>query len=125
MPPLLLVMFGGAIGAGLRFGLGSFVGARFGTSFPWGTLLINVGGGLAMGVLSAFVQRGGGTHEPLRLFAGVGVLGGFTTFSSYSLETLQLIERGSSGLAAAYAVGSLVAALGAVAAGAALGRLVA
>ena len=125
MPPLLLVMIGGALGAGVRFGVGSFVNARLGTAFPWGTLAINVSGGLIMGALAAIVARGGSSSEALRLFAGVGVLGGYTTFSSYSLETLQLVERGAPGLAAVYALGSMIAAFAAVAAGAMAVRLLA
>ena len=118
MPPLLLVRLGGALGAGLRFGVGRVATECFGVGFPWGTLLIKVSGGLVIGARAAFVARGGPSSEALRLFVGVGILGGYTTFSSYSFETFQLCERGADGLAAAYALGSAAAAFVAVAAGA-------
>lgn len=116
MNPIILVMSGGAIGAGLRYGLSRAlpVGA---SGWPWPTFAANVLGGLAMGVLAAWMLRGDNSAEPLRLFVGVGVLGGFTTFSAFSLEMMRMIERGQTGLAAGYAFASVSFALGALFAG--------
>jgi CrcB protein len=106
MPNLLIVMLGGAFGAGARHLVGSLALARFGPGFPWGTLTVNLVGGLLMGLLAGWLARGGGS-EAVRLFLAVGVLGGFTTFSAFSLETFLMIERSQYGMAAAY-VGSSV-----------------
>ncbi len=117
-------MGGGAIGAGLRFLLGRFALHQFGPAFPWGTLLANVIGGLAMGVLVGFLARyGGNWAEGWRLFLGVGLLGGFTTFSAFSLETVNMIERGEIATAALYAGSSVVGAVAALFAGLWLVRL--
>jgi fluoride exporter len=103
MNPLLPVMLGGAIGAGLRFSIGRLLAG----GFPWGTLAVNLIGGFAMGILVALVLRGAAS-ETVRLFVGVGILGGFTTFSAFSLENWQMIERGQFGLAGGYALASVV-----------------
>ena len=116
MNPIILVMSGGAIGAGLRYGLSRALPIGAG-GWPWPTFAANVLGGLAMGVLAAWVLRGDNSAESLRLFAGVGVLGGFTTFSAFSLEMMQMVERGQVGLAAGYALASVLLALGALFAG--------
>ncbi len=116
MNPLLLVMSGGAIGAGLRYGLSRampFAGA----GWPWATFAANVLGGFAMGVLAAWILRGDNSAEALRLFVGVGVLGGFTTFSAFSLEIVRMLERGQMVLAAGYAAASVLLAIGALFAG--------
>ncbi|MFN3469024.1 MAG: fluoride efflux transporter CrcB [Novosphingobium sp.] len=105
-----IVALGGGVGAMLRFHAGRAVNALTGpnTVFPWGTFAINVAGSLAMGLLAGWLAREGGS-ESLRLLLSVGVLGGFTTFSAFSLETALLIERGLHGLAAVYALGSVIA----------------
>lgn len=113
MNPVILVMSGGAIGAALRYGLSRALPASE-SGWPWATFTANVLGGLAMGVLAAWVMRGDNSAESLRLFVGVGVLGGFTTFSAFSLEMMRMIERGQMGLAAGYAVASVLLALGAL-----------
>lgn len=115
----LLVAAGGALGAVLRYQLGRVVAqlAGPGAAFPWGTLAANVIGSLAMGLLFGWLARGGvesGSNEALRLLLGVGLLGGFTTFSAFSLEMMQLIERGATGLALAYAGVSVIAGLAAL-----------
>jgi CrcB protein len=107
MPNLLLVMMGGAVGAGFRYHIGRIALQNMGPVFPWSTLIVNLLGGLLMGVLAGILAKNG-SDEPLRLFLGVGVLGGFTTFSAFSLETFNMIERGDAILAAAY-VGASVA----------------
>jgi len=117
MPHLLLVMAGGAIGAGLRFLVGRFTLHQFGPGFPWGTLTVNLVGGLAMGVLIGLLARFGSGGEGWRLFVGVGILGGFTTFSAFSLETANMIERGAMGLAAGYALISVIGSVAALFAG--------
>ena len=116
MHPLFPVMAGGAIGAGLRYLTGTALSARFGAALPWGTLTVNLVGGLVMGLLAGFILRGQ-AGETLRLFAGVGILGGFTTFSAFSLESWQMIERGHIGLASGYALASVVGSIAALAAG--------
>ena len=116
MNPLILVMSGGAVGAGMRYGLARALPSASG-GWPWATFSANVLGGLAMGLLAAWLLRGDSAAEPLRLFLGVGVLGGFTTFSAFSLEMMQMVERGQAGLAAGYALASVLLAFGAVFAG--------
>lgn len=123
MNPVILVMSGGAIGAGLRYGLARALPVASG-GWPWPTFAANVLGGLAMGLLAAWLLRGETAAEPLRLFLGVGVLGGFTTFSAFSLEMIQMIERGQGMMAALYAVISVIFALGAVFAGLMLARTI-
>jgi CrcB protein len=107
MPNLLLVMLGGAIGAGLRHLAGVVALARLGPGFPWGTLFVNLAGGLLIGLLAGWFVRAG-ANEPMRLFLAVGVLGGFTTFSAFSLETFLMIERGQLAAAAAYVALSVI-----------------
>lgn len=116
---LFLVMGGGAAGAALRYLLGRFVGqVSVGAAWPWGTFAANLIGGFLMGVLAGWLARGSSVPgEPLRLLLGVGVLGGFTTFSAFSLETMLMIERGQVMLATGYAVASVVGAVGALALG--------
>ena len=111
MPNLLLVMIGGAIGAGFRYHISRVAVEQLGSVFPWGTWIVNLLGGLLIGVLAGIVTRGGRLDEPLLLFLGVGVLGGFTTFSAFSLETAHMIERGELLVAGAYAVSSVAGSL--------------
>lgn len=110
MPNLLLVMLGGALGAGARHLVGAATLVRFGPGFPWGTLIVNLAGGLLMGLLAGWLVRAGGT-EQTRLFLAVGVLGGFTTFSAFSLDTWLMIERGMLGPAACYVLASVIGSL--------------
>lgn len=113
MTRFLLVAAGGALGSMARFGLG-LLAARLAPNATWpmGTFAANVLGGLAMGLLVGWLAfKGGAQQETIRLFAAVGVLGGFTTFSSYSLEAVMMIERRDYALAAAYVVGSVVLAV--------------
>lgn len=124
------VGLGGAIGAVLRYqagrGMTSLTGQHGAASFPWPTLSVNVAGSLAMGLLFGWLARHGtnaGTTEPLRLFLGVGLLGGFTTFSAFSLDMMLLIERGQPGLALLYAASSMVAGLAGLNTGLALIRM--
>lgn len=107
MPKLLLVMLGGAIGAGFRYHISRVALEQMGAGFPWGTFIVNLLGGLLMGIVAGIALSDGEAAEPLVLFLGVGVIGGFTTFSAFSLEAVQMIQRGEIALAAAYAVSSL------------------
>jgi len=107
MPNLFLVMLGGAIGAGLRYHVGRIALHLTGPGFPWGTWTVNLVGGFLMGVLVGVLSRVNEGGEALRLLLGVGVLGGFTTFSAFSLETANMLIRGQPVAAAAYSVSSV------------------
>ncbi|AYJ86339.1 fluoride efflux transporter CrcB [Sphingomonas paeninsulae] len=122
MPPLVLTMAGGAIGAGVRYIASTGALRAFGIQFPWGTLGINIIGGFFMGVLVATLSRFGDNGEPWRLFLGVGVLGGFTTFSAFSLETWAMIERGQAIPAIGYIAASVIGSVAALALGLTLVR---
>jgi CrcB protein len=119
---LLFVMLGGALGAGARHLTARLMLSLLGASFPYGTLTVNVVGGLAMGLLAGSLTRLGAQGEAWRLFLGVGVLGGFTTFSSFSLETVVLAERGAVGLAAGYVLLSVAGSIAALVGGLTLAR---
>ena len=122
VPPLALVMSGGAVGAGLRYLVGRWAFVTLGGGLPFGTWTVNIAGGLAMGLLAGFLARSEGGGEPLRLLLGVGVLGGFTTFSAFSLEAFGMIVRGDVLLATAYAVSSVAGSIVALYAGVMLAR---
>jgi fluoride exporter len=102
----LSVALGGGIGALLRYQAGRAITAWLGTAnvatFPFATLAVNTIGSLLMGVLAGWLARDPATSEPARLLLGVGLLGGFTTFSAFSLELVMLIERGQFMLALLY-----------------------
>lgn len=113
-PPLLATLYvaiGGAAGSVLRYQTGRWMTMWLGPApmgmFPWATLAVNTIGSLAMGLLAGFLIRMGGETDSWRLLLGVGLLGGFTTFSAFSLELAMLIQRGQVGLAALYALLSL------------------
>jgi len=113
-----LVALGGAIGSLLRYQAGRLLTHVLGptavTAFPWATLTVNVLGSLAMGLLAGLLARHGQGGEHWRLFVGVGLLGGFTTFSSFSLELAMLINRGQGAQAFLYGAVSLLAGLSAL-----------
>lgn len=114
-----LVALGGGAGSLLRYQTGRLItlwlGPQAVTAFPWATLAVNITGSLAMGLLAGWLARhGGSAGEAWRLLVGVGLLGGFTTFSAFSLELMLLVERGQPGLAAAYAGASVIAGIGAL-----------
>src|SRR5690349_21285516 len=118
MQSLLLVGLGGAIGAVARFLTGIAVGQLWRDPFPLATLLINVAGSLAMGLLVGWLARTlPPGQEEIRLFVAVGILGGFTTFSAFSLETVTLLERGELTSAIVYVLASVVVSVLALSAG--------
>lgn len=118
----LIVFVGGGIGAALRHGVNLAAARLLGTHFPYATLIENVTGSIVMGLLAAyFAFKTGGTQH-MRLFLTTGILGGYTTFSTYSLDVAVLYERGQIGLAAFYAIASAVLAIGGLFAGLALVR---
>ena len=119
--PLLLVMLGGALGAGARHLVNEAVLRLLGRGFPWGTLTVNVVGGFCAGVMVGLLARQV-APESWRLFVGVGVLGGFTTFSAFSLEIVAMADAGQPTVAIGYAALSVGAAAAAVVAGMALAR---
>jgi CrcB protein len=108
-----LVALGGAAGALARFWVGLAAVATLGTAWPFGTLLVNVAGSFAIGV----VASGPWASEAVRAAVVTGVLGGFTTFSAFSLETVRMIETGRTGSALAYVAAQVVLCLSAAAAG--------
>ncbi|GHF00949.1 putative fluoride ion transporter CrcB [Aliiroseovarius zhejiangensis] len=122
MTPLLQVALGGAIGASARYlSVNAYIRA-FGTGFPAGTMIVNVLGSFLIGIVVVFLARKELTHiSPLLM---TGFLGGFTTFSAYSLEAYTLFERGQMGSAALYAVGTVVLSILALIAGVMLTRMV-
>jgi CrcB protein len=126
MKALFLVMSGGALGAGARHLVNLGAARLLGLSFPWGTLAVNVAGGFLMGLLVGWLAGAyQGSGPGLRLFLATGVLGGFTTFSAFSLDAVSLWERGSHGLAMGYVAASVIFSIAALAAGLALARAVA
>ena len=121
----LAVFIGGGIGAALRHGVNRAALAWLGPAFPYGTLFVNIVGGLCMGLLAElFLVKGGGSQE-WRLFLTTGILGGFTTFSAFSLEAALMWERGDHGALAAYVLGSVVLSVAALFAGMAAVRALA
>ncbi|WP_306148352.1 MULTISPECIES: fluoride efflux transporter CrcB [unclassified Roseibium] len=121
---LLLVMIGGGIGAGGRHLVSMATLRLFGPGFPVGTLAVNVIGSLAMGLFIGWLVKHEAAHlQPLRYFLATGLLGGFTTFSAFSLDTSVLWERGDTMLALIYVVGSVVLSIVAVFAGLAVMRI--
>jgi len=122
MASVFLVMLGGAVGAGGRYLAGRALLALLGPDYPWGTLAVNLLGALAMGALAGALARASIPHEPTRLLIGVGVLGGFTTFSAFSLEVATMIERGALAVALGYALASVIGSVAALFAGLAIMR---
>jgi fluoride exporter len=108
---LALVLFGGIIGGIGRYAVSGYVGRRIGETFPWGTLFVNGSGAFAIGVLAAWL---GASAESIWVLAAGGILGSYTTVSSFSLQTLALTRDGELRLAAFNILGSLALCLGAV-----------
>jgi CrcB protein len=118
----LIVFLGGGIGAAMRHGINLAVARMLGTAFPYGTLLINVSGSFIMGLVAAYFAFTGDASQHWRLFLTTGILGGYTTFSAFSLDAALLYERGEMGLAALYVIASVVISIAGLFAGLALVR---
>lgn len=114
MNSTLLVFIGGGLGAAARHGINAISGPLFGSRYPWGTFLVNVLGSLLIGVLAEWFALQSQASASLRLFLITGILGGFTTFSAFSLEIGLLYERGATAAAIAYAMLSVVCGVGAM-----------
>ncbi len=123
MNGLLYVALGGALGASGRYMLGGAMTRGLGADYPYGTLAANVFGGLLMGLLMGWLTLKT-ESENLRLFLAVGVLGGFTTFSAFSLETIKMIEERAYGAAAGYVSASVIFSVAAVFVGLIIARKV-
>jgi CrcB protein len=118
----LLVFFGGGLGATLRHLINVTCARCIGTAFPYGTFIINITGSTVMGLIAGYLAFKGESSQPWRLFPMTGILGGYTTFSAFSLDTALLYERGEIGLAVLYVVGSVVLSIAGLFAGLALVR---
>ncbi|MBV9954898.1 MAG: fluoride efflux transporter CrcB [Pseudolabrys sp.] len=118
----LLVFLGGGLGASARYGINVAFGRAFGTAFPWHTFFENITGSLAMGILAGLFAFKTDASEGMRLFLTTGILGGYTTFSAFSLDTALLYERGEVGLAVLYVLGSVLLSIVGLFAGLALVR---
>ncbi|EKF59110.1 CrcB-like protein [Agrobacterium albertimagni AOL15] len=106
--PYLIVFLGAGFGGAARHAVNAAAARMLGFGFPWGTLAVNILGSITMGLLTEFFVVRTGLPQELRLFMTTGLLGGFTTFSTFSLDTVTLWERGQWGLAAGYVATSLV-----------------
>jgi CrcB protein len=104
----LLVFVGGGLGASLRHFVNVTCARCIGIEFPWGTFIINITGSIVMGLIAGYLAFRGEASQAWRLFLMTGILGGYTTFSAFSLDTALLYERGALGLAAAYVLGSVI-----------------
>ena len=119
MQSTLIVFLGAGIGGALRHGVNIGAARLFGIGFPWGTLTVNVVGGFAMGVLAGWLALKAGETwtQSVRLFLATGILGGFTTFSAFSLDAVVLWQRGESIAAVAYVLASVVLSIAGLLAG--------
>ena len=124
MQTILAIAAGGALGAVLRHFLNSGFAHIFGTGFPWGILTANVLGSFAMGVLITWFALAGEAPQAMRAFLTVGMLGAFTTFSTFSLDAVLLFERGEVVAAGLYVGGSVILVIGALVAAMAITRAV-
>ncbi len=124
MTMVLWVALGGGLGAVARYLTGGLVGAWIGTGFPWGTMTVNVVGALVLGVVIELSALAWSPSEGIRAFLVVGLLGGFTTFSAFTMDVVLLAERGRYDLAGLYALGSVALALAGLLAGLRLTRAI-
>ncbi|BCW46319.1 fluoride efflux transporter CrcB [Arthrobacter sp. StoSoilB5] len=113
---VILLALAGGLGAAARFVMDGLIRARLRTALPWATIIINVSGSLLLGFLAGLALRGLAS-ESLQLILGTGFLGGYTTFSTASLETIRLVQSGRVGLALVNGLGSMAVSVGAAAAG--------
>jgi CrcB protein len=118
----LIVFLGGGLGAALRHGVNLVSVRQFGTGFPYSTFFVNVTGSIVMGLIAGYFAFKGDAPQSWRLFLTTGILGGYTTFSAFSLDAALLYERGELGLAALYVIGSVALSIAGLFAGLALVR---
>lgn len=118
----VVVFLGGGLGAALRHGVNLTFSRAFGTAFPWHTFFANVTGSLIMGLIAGYFALKGDASQSWRLFLTTGILGGYTTFSAYSLDAVLLYEREAYVLAALYVLGSVVVSLAGLVAGLMIAR---
>jgi len=118
-----IVFLGAGLGGALRHGVNVGAARMFGYGFPFGTLIVNIAGSFLMGLLAGYFVFRPGISQHFRLFLTTGILGGFTTFSAFSLDTALLIERHAYWLAAAYVAGSVAASVIALFAGMSMFRI--
>jgi CrcB protein len=118
----VIVFLGGGIGAAMRHGINLAAARALGTAFPYGTLLINISGSFIMGLVAAYFAFKGDASQHWRLFLTTGILGGYTTFSAFSLDAALLYERGEIGMAALYVAASVALSIAGLFAGFALVR---
>jgi len=104
----IIVFLGGGLGAAFRHGINVWVGRWLGTAFPYATLIINITGSTVMGLIAGYFAFKGGASQHMRLFLTTGILGGYTTFSAFSLDAALLYERGELGASLLYVVLSVV-----------------
>jgi CrcB protein len=120
---LAAVVAGAGIGGGLRYAVGGWIAERWGASFPWGTFVVNITGAFLLGLVMALSVERSMIPPAWRLFLGVGILGGYTTFSTLSYESIALMQRGLVAQGALNMFGSALAGLVAVLAGVVVGRM--
>jgi fluoride exporter len=111
MNKIILVFIGGGIGSVARYGIGSFFSRLMNGVFPWGTFAINIAASFVLGLLAGFFILRQGEYETQRLLIGVGFCGGFSTFSTFTLELFQMIKDGNTAMAFIYVIASVIAAL--------------
>ena len=120
----VLISFGGILGANARFLISEWAAQRFGAGFPYGTLIINIGGSFLLGMFMAFLQDRSFVHPNYRLVFATGFCGAYTTFSTFTYESLRLWQDGSLLLAMSNVVGSVVLGMLGIFLGFALGRMI-
>lgn len=118
----VLVFIGGGLGSMLRYAINLICARNMGAGFPWATFIINITGSTIMGLIAGYLIFKGDASHPWRIFLMTGILGGYTTFSAFSLDTVLLYERGEIGLALAYVLGSVALAIAGLFAGLVLVR---
>lgn len=124
MNTILLIALGGALGSVARYLVGKASLVLWGPDFPWGTFIVNLAGSLAIGIVAGILAHFTQWSQDVKHFVIIGVLGGFTTFSAFAFDAVNLYERGAYGLALFYVLGSVMISILAVAAGLSLVRSV-
>lgn len=111
MNNFLLIFIGGGLGSVTRYSLGAYFAKQIESIFPWGTLTINIAASFILGLLMGFIFQRSGNYETQRLLIGIGFCGGFSTFSTFSLELFEMLRNGNSSIAILYVVASVFATL--------------